>query len=281
MGAGVYPMSSIFFAPTASAILNMPPTLSVLRMSSKSMIAIMVYTAMNMEYTGRKGSIHPVTSLISEVIGIFRTFGYAVALGPELEKAYYNFEALNIPDGHPAQEMWDTFWIKGRSGELLRTHTSPVQVRYMEKHKPPVRVVVPGKVFRNEATDATHEVQFYHIEGLCVTEDASLAQMKGVLDAFLRRIFGEDVITRYRPSFFPFTEPSLEVDMKRREDDAWLEVLGCGMVHKRVLKEVGIDPQQYCGFAFGIGVDRIVMLRHGIDDIRSLYTGDLRLVNQF
>ena len=234
-----------------------------------------------MEYTGRKGSIHPVTSLIGEVVDIFHELGYTVSLGPELEQAYYNFEALNIPDGHPAQEMWDTFWIKGRPGELLRTHTSPVQVRYMERHRPPVRVVVPGKVFRNEATDATHEVQFYQLEGLCVTEDASLAQMKGILDIFLKRIFGEDVLTRYRPSFFPFTEPSLEVDMKRNKDDDWLEVLGCGMVHRRVLEGVSIDPNKYRGFAFGMGIDRIVMLRHRINDIRSLYTGDLRLVNQF
>ena len=208
------------------------------------------YTATVMMRVERKGSIHPVTSLISEVVGIFREFGYVVASGPELEQAYYNFEALNIPDGHPAQEMWDTFWIKGQSGELMRTHTSPVQVRYMEKHAPPVRVVVPGKVFRNEATDATHEVQFHQLEGLCVTEDASLAQMKGVLDTLLRRLFGGDLLIRYRPSFFPFTEPSLEVDMKRDADGQWVEILGCGMVHRQVLARVGIDSRKYRGFAF-------------------------------
>lgn len=239
------------------------------------------YTATDMERVKRKGSIHPITSLISEVVAIFYEFGYVVALGPELEKAYYNFEALNIPEGHPAREMHDTFWIKNKSDALMRTHTSPVQVRYMETHKPPIRVVVPGKVFRNEATDATHEVQFHQVEGLCVAEDVTLAQMKGVIDTLLRRLFGDDLQIRYRPSFFPFTEPSLEVDMKRRGDTAWLEVLGCGMVHRQVLARVGINSRKYRGFAFGMGIDRIAMLRYQFDDIRILYQGDLRLINQF
>ena len=229
----------------------------------------------------KQGSIHPISALMGEIVGIFQEFGYQVASGPELETAYYNFEALNIPEGHPAQEMWDTFWIKGEKGKLMRTHTSPVQVRYMEKHKPPVRIVVPGKVFRNEATDATHEVQFHQVEGLCVTEHTTLADMKGVLDALLRQLFGDTVQVRYRPSFFPFTEPSLEVDMKREGDEKWLEILGCGMVHQRVLERVGVDTEKYRGFAFGMGVDRIAMLRHGFDDIRALYKGDLQLVTQF
>ena len=229
----------------------------------------------------KQGSIHPISALMEEIVQFFQEYGYRVASGPELETAYYNFEALNIPEGHPAQEMWDTFWIKGKRGELLRTHTSPVQVRYMEQHKPPLRIVVPGKVFRNEATDATHEVQFHQLEGLCVTENTTLADMKGVLDALLRHLFGDTVQVRYRPSFFPFTEPSLEVDMKREGDDTWLEVLGCGMVHRQVLARVSIDSQKYRGFAFGMGIDRIAMLRHNFDDIRTLYRGDLRLVTQF
>ncbi len=227
------------------------------------------------------GSVHPISTLMQEIVSVFKRFGYEVASGPELETAYYNFEALNIPKGHPAQEMWDTFWIKGQEEKLLRTHTSPVQVRYMEKHKPPIQVVVPGKVFRNEATDATHEVQFHQVEGLCVTEDATLAQMKGVLSVLLRKLFGNKVQIRYRPSFFPFTEPSLEVDMKRESDKKWLEILGCGMVHRQVLARVGIDSQKYRGFAFGMGVDRIAMLRHAVDDVRLLYKGDMRLVTQF
>lgn len=229
----------------------------------------------------KQGSMHPISAVMGEIVDIFREFGYQVASGPELETAYYNFEALNIPEEHPAREMHDTFWIKGEKEKLMRTHTSPVQVRYMEKHKPPVRVIVPGKVFRNEATDATHEVQFHQIEGLCVTKDATLADMKGVLDTLLRRLFGNVVQVRYRPSFFPFTEPSLEVDMKRENDEKWLEVLGCGMVHRQVLARVGIDSRRYRGFAFGMGVDRIAMLRHHINDIRLLYNGDLRLVTQF
>ena len=227
----------------------------------------------------RPGSAHPITSLVSEIAGIFDRFGYAVADGPELETEYYNFDALNIPRDHPARELWDTLWIKGRSGELLRTHTSPVQVRYMERHTPPIRIIVPGKVFRNEATDATHEIQFHQIEGLCVTEDATLSEMKVVLESVLRRLFGDDLVLRYRPSFFPFTEPSLEVDM--RCGGGWLEILGCGMVHRQVLSRAGIDPRRFRGFAFGMGVDRIAMLRYGFDDVRLLYRPDLRFVNQF
>lgn len=233
------------------------------------------------EHATGEGSIHPVSLLMSEVVSVFGELGYVVASGPEMETDYYNFEALNIPAGHPAREMWDTFWIRGKKDTLLRTHTSPVQVRYMEQHAPPIRVVVPGKVFRNEATDSTHEVQFHQIEGLCVTKDATLAHMKGVLEMLLRRLFGDGVEIRYRPGFFPFTEPSLEIDMKRSDDATWLEILGCGMVHRHVLARAGIDVRVYRGFAFGIGVDRIAMLRYGLDDVRSLYAGDLRVINQF
>ena len=164
---------------------------------------------------------------------------------------------------------------------LLRTHTSPVQVRYLEKNTPPIKIIIPGKVFRNEATDNTHEIQFHQMEGLCITENASLADMKGLLESVLQQLFGNDVETRYRPTFFPFTEPSLEVDMKRKNDKKWLEILGCGMVHRQILTRTGIDPNTYQGFAFGIGIDRVAMLRHHIDDIRALYKGDLQIVNQF
>lgn len=229
----------------------------------------------------KSASIHPITLLMSELAEIFAELGYAVALGPEKETEYYNFDALNLPSDHPAREMQDTFWIKDEKKTLLRTHTSPVQIRYMEKHAPPIRIIAPGKVFRNEATDATHEAQFHQLEGLCITRDTSLSDMKGVLDFVLQRIFGDALETRYRPSFFPFTEPSLEVDMKRRGGDEWEEILGCGMVHPKLLSRTGIDPKQYQGFAFGMGLDRIAMLRYQYNDLRLAYRGDLGFVNQF
>ena len=229
----------------------------------------------------KKGSAHPITAIISEIAEIFTELGYTIANGPEMETEYYNFDALNIPEHHPAREMWDTFWIKDHPNTLLRTHTSPMQVRYMEKHQPPIKIIIPGKVFRNEATDATHEAQFHQVEGLCVTEQTNLAEMKGVLEEMLRRLFGDDLMLRYRPSLFPFTEPSLEVDMRRSEDADWVEILGCGMVHQQVLSRVGIDPRKYQGFAFGMGVDRIAMLRYNFGDVRLLNKPDLRLINQF
>ena len=234
-----------------------------------------------MENSTSVGSTHPITAIIQELIEICSDIGYAVTLGQEMENEYYNFDALNIPANHPAREMWDTFWLKDHPGKLMRTHTSPMQVRYMENNEPPIRIIVPGKVFRNEATDATHEAQFHQLEGLCVTENTTLADMKGVIETILRRLFGDVLEIRYRPSFFPFTEPSLEVDMKRAGDNKWIEILGCGMVHRHVLARVGIDIQKYQGFAFGIGIDRIAMLRYQFDDVRLLYKGDLRLVNQF
>lgn len=227
-----------------------------------------------------RGSIHPVTRTVSEIATLLGGAGYAVARGPEIETEYYNFDALNIPRDHPAREMHDTFWIKDRQGELLRTHTSPMQVRYMERNEPPIRVIVPGKVFRNEATDDTHETRFHQVEGLCVTEDATLAEMKGTLEAVISGMFGDGVETRYRPTFFPFTEPSIEVDMRSGDGGEWLEILGCGMVHRQVLARVGIDPNRFQGFAFGIGVDRVIMIRNQIQDIRQLYTGDLRVLRQ-
>ena len=210
--------------------------------------------------------------------------GFEVAQGPELEYEYYNFDALNIPADHPSRDMQDTFWIKSESSAVsdklvLRTHTSSVQIRYMETHKPPIRIIVPGKVFRNEATDATHEAQFYQIEALYVDKNVSLAHLKGVLEAMFKRIFGNDVEIRFRPSFFSFVEPALEVDMRWK--GKWLEMGGSGLVHPNVLKAVNIDPNEWQGFAFGFGLDRIAMLKFGIDDIRFLYNGDLRLINQF
>lgn len=235
------------------------------------------------------GHIHPLSQAIFDIRRVFEEIGFAVAVGPEMETEWYNFDALNIPKDHPARDMQDTFWIKkGNFGDedekrLLRTHTSPVQVRYMEaKLKssvlPPYRIVVPGKVFRNEATDATHEAQFFQVEGLYVDKDVSMAHLKGTLEFFFKKFFGDDVVIRFRPSFFAFTEPSVEVDMKWK--GKWLEMAGAGLVHPNVLKSAGV-PKGYSGFAFGCGIDRLVMVKYGIPDIRMFYNGDLRLVNQF
>ena len=229
----------------------------------------------------KNGTVHPITSLNSELVEIFGDIGYSVALGPEMETEYYNFDALNVEKGHSSREMWDTFWIKDKKETLLRTHTSSVQIRYMEKNCPPLKIISIGKVFRNEATDATHEIQFHQLEGLCISENTTLADLKGTLEYVLDRIFPEGCEFRYRPSYFPFTEPSLEVDIKRKGTDNWIEVLGCGMVHPLVLTNVGIDPRKYKGFAFGIGVDRILSIRNEVHDIRELYKGDARVINEF
>lgn len=227
------------------------------------------------------GTTHPITAIFGECIKIFEKIGYSVAGGSEMETEFYNFDALNIPKNHPAREMWDTFFIKNEKDKLLRTHTSPVQVRFMEKNKPPIKIIAPGKVFRNEATDQTHETQFHQLEGLCISENTNLKDMLGVIDYCLKELFGSDIEIRYRPSFFPFTEPSLEVDMKRKKDNKWIEILGCGMVHPNVLENSGIDSKKYQGFAFGIGIDRIAILRHEITDVRLFYSGDLRMLKQF
>lgn len=238
-----------------------------------------------------RGHRHPVTMIIEEISSIFSTMGFDVALGPEIESEHYNFDALNIPAHHPARDLWDTFWIKDHKGMLLRTHTSPMQIRYMEEREPPIRVVVPGKVFRYEATDATHEAQFYQFEGLMVGSNISLANLKSVLSVFFRKFFGKDLAVRFRPSYFPFVEPGVEVDITCFKclgegcaickTTGWIEVMGAGMVHPKVLEAVHINPNKWRGFAFGVGVDRLAMLRYGIDDIRLLYSGDLRLINQF
>lgn len=229
------------------------------------------------------GKLHPITQAVRETVAIFDKLGFEVAEGPELENEHYNFDALNIPADHPARDMQDTFWLKQTKEQkenlLLRTHTSPVQVRYMERHNPPIRIIVPGKVFRNEATDATHESQFFQLEGLYVDKNVSMAHLKGVLEHFAKEFFGEKTEIRFRPSFFPFTEPSVEVDVKF--NGKWLEMLGAGMVHPNVLKAAGHDPKKYRGFAFGVGIDRLILVRYGISDIRMLYNGDLRVINQF
>ena len=236
------------------------------------------------EFKYQKGSLHPLTLTMNEAVSIFKDLGFSVVLGPELEDDWHNFEALNLPDNHPARDMQDTFFIKGQKEKVLRTHTSNTQIRYMEElvkngGNPPFAIVVPGKVFRNEATDSGHEMQFYQIEGLMIGEDISVAHMKGVLFEFFKRFFaGDSVDIRLRPSFFPFVEPGFEVDIKR--GDKWFELLGAGMVHPNVLKNCGIDALKYQGFAFGMGLDRLAMMKYRITDIRLLYQGDLRL-NQF
>lgn len=236
--------------------------------------------------TGKNGHTHPISQTISEVHAIFAELGFNITSGPERELVKYNFDLLNVPKDHPSRDMQDTFYVNADT--VMRTQTSAVQARFMEGHQPPIRIVVPGKVFRNEATDATHEAQFYQFEGLLIDKDISLAHLKGVLTHFIKKLFGETAEVRFRPSFFPFTEPSVEVDMRLTSADApeklrgkWIEVLGGGMVHPNLLTFANIDPSVYQGFAFGVGIDRIVMLRHGVDDVRHFYSGDLRLVNQF
>lgn len=241
-----------------------------------------------------RGHLHPLTSLIRETRGIFAKMGFSLAEGPLLESEWYNFDALNVPKDHPARDMQDTFFIKDTPGYVLRTHTSPVQIRYMEGMMkkgilPPYRVIVPGPAFRNEATDMTHEAEFTQLEGLAVGEDITLANLKGTVEQFFKELFeGAEVEVRFRPSYFPFVEPGVEVDMRLRGDkapeklrDKWIELMGAGMVHPQVLQNAGVDPQKYRGFAFGMGLDRLAMLRWGIDDIRLMHSGDLRFVNQF
>ena len=223
-----------------------------------------------------KGSLHPVSQTIKEISDFFERMGFDIETGPEAEIDYYNFEALNVPKDHPAKDMHDTFYLSN-SG-LLRTHTSPVQIRTMEKSEPPHRIICPGKVYRKDS-DLTHTPMFHQIEGLVVEKDASFAQLKGLLNDFLEDFFGEKVELRFRPSYFPFTEPSAEADIRWKKN--WLEVLGCGMVHPNVLEGVGVDTKEYSGFAFGLGVERMAMLKYDIPDLRAFFENDLRFLKQF
>jgi phenylalanyl-tRNA synthetase alpha chain len=245
-----------------------------------------------------RGGLHPVTRTLERIEGLFRSIGFEVADGPEIETDFHNFTALNTPDDHPARSMHDTFYLQGDDGKpaegiLLRTHTSPIQVRYMQQHvekykhletMPEIRVIAPGRVYRVDS-DATHSPMFHQVEGLWIGENVSFADLKGVVADFLRRFFeSDDLQVRFRPSFFPFTEPSAEIDvafMSGTLKGRWLEIAGCGMVHPNVLRHVGIDPEKYIGFAFGMGPDRLTMLRYGVNDLRLFFDGDLRFLRQF
>ena len=235
------------------------------------------------------GKLHPLTKVLEEVKEIFLGMGFSVAEGPEVETDYYNFTALNAPADHPTRDTQDTFYIS--DNVLLRTQTSPVQVRTMEKQKPPIRVIAPGRVYRSDAVDATHSPLFHQIEGLVVDRGVTMADLKGTLEMFAKRLYGEEAVVRFRPHHFPFTEPSAEMDFqcfachgegcRLCKGEGWIEILGCGMVHPKVLSICNIDPEEYSGFAFGMGLERIVMRRYGIDDLRLFYENDLRFLNQF
>ena len=229
------------------------------------------------------GRLHPVTQTMNDCIDAFAEMGFRVFEGPEVEWSRYNFDAVRIPDDHPARDMWDTIWIDtlidGERNMLLRTHTSPNQIRVMEQSDPPVRVIVPGKCYRQEATDATHEWMLTQIEGLVIDEHLSFAHLKGTLEAFVRRVFGIDIETRFRCDYFPFVEPGAELGVRWQGD--WLEVLGCGMVHPEIIEDAGLDPDRYTGFAFGMGVERVAMLRYGVRDIRHFYRNDIRFLREF
>ena len=240
------------------------------------------------------GRLHPTTRILEDICRVFKNMGFQTIEGPDVEWDYYNFEALNIPEHHPARDMFATFWIDvgaGAKARLLRTHTSPMQIRLMEKERPPIRAIAPGRVYRYEATDATHESVFFNVEGLAVDKNISLGDLKGTLYEFCRCLFGEDRQVRFRCDYFPFVEPGMEVAIGCSVCDGvgcrlcghsgWIETVGAGMVHPGVLARVGIDPAVYSGFAFGVGVERIAMLRYSVDDIRLFYSNDLRFLRQF
>jgi phenylalanyl-tRNA synthetase alpha chain len=234
----------------------------------------------SVDISNQLGSLSPISRLIFKIQDIFAELGFSVAIGPELESEKYNFDLLNIPDNHPARDVWDTMWVQSPDGikSLLRTHTSPVQIRYMENHKPPIRIIAPGKVYRYEATDATHETVFHQVEGLFLDEQASIATFKGVIEYFFKELFKQDIKIRLRPSYFPFTEPSFEIDI--RIDNKWLEIAGAGMVNRKVLENGGIKDKNIQGFAFGFGVERLAMIIYKIDDIRLIHSADIRFASQ-
>jgi len=235
------------------------------------------------------GSIHPVTRMQREIEDIFLRLGFWIESGPEIESTYYNFDALNIPESHPSRDDWDTFYIDAKT--VLRTHTSPVQIRAMEKYGAPLSIIIPGKCYRHDNPDSTHSPMFHQVEGLAIDEDITFADLKGTLDFFVKMLFGEKVRTRFQPSFFPFTEPSGEVAVscfvcdgqgcRVCKESGWIELMGCGMVHPQVLRNGGIDPEKYSGWAFGLGVDRFAMVKYDINDMQLFFQGDLRFLEQF
>ncbi len=244
---------------------------------------------------GRKiqvGHLHPLTQVKQEIEEIFQSMGFSIVEGPEIENEWYNFDALNIPVDHPARDFWNTLWLKDKKAKfLLRTHTSPVQIHYLEKNQPPLRIIVPGRVFRHEATDASHEINFYQLEGLMVGENVSVANFKAIVQEFFKQFFKKPVKIRMRPSYFPFTEPSFEVDLfclnclgkgcPACQKTGWIEMMGAGMVHPNVFLNAGLKPKEWQGFAFGIGIERLAMMKYKINDIRLFYNGDLRFLEQF
>ncbi len=239
--------------------------------------------------TVQKGHQHPLTKMVAEINNIFAEIGFEFTEGPEVETEYYNFDRLNVPKDHPSRDMQDTFWFRKddvKEPTVLRTHTSPVQARYMDSHEPPIRIIVPGKTFRNEATDATHEAQFHQLEGLYIDKRVHMGHLKGTIEYFISKFLGEDVEIRFRPGFFPFVEPGVEVDMRLLSGDSklagkWIEIMGAGVVHPSVLRAGNINPEEFSGIAFGMGIDRLGVMKYGIDDVRDMYNGDLRFVNQF
>lgn len=257
------------------------------------------YQSLDITLPGKKialGHLHPTTQTLIEISDIFKGMGFQIVEGPEVEWDYYNFQALNMPEGHPARDMFATLWIDAKphnrfGAMLLRTHTSPVQIRAMERLHPPIRIIAPGKVYRYEATDVTHEWMFHQVEGLAVDRNISMADLKGTLFEFARQLFGKDRKFRFRCDYFPFVEPGGELAIdcinchgsgcRVCGNSGWLEILGCGMVHPEVLRRVGIDPDVFSGFAFGMGVERIPILRYGVEDIRLFYSNDLRFLEQF
>jgi phenylalanyl-tRNA synthetase alpha chain len=230
-------------------------------------------------YPITNGSIHPLQQTLDEIKGIFKSVGFKVAYGPEIEDDYHNFEALNIPKHHPARDMQDTFFVE--DNVVLRTHTSNVQIHLMEEREPPLRYIVPGRVYRNEAVSYKSYCLFHQIEGLYVDKNVSMGDLKGILEYFVKRFFGESTSMRFRPSFFPFTEPSAEVDIWDEKREKWMEILGCGMVDPNVFDNVGYDSNVWHGYAFGMGIERMAMLKYGIDDIRLFYQNDVRFLEQF